>query len=429
MIKNRLIAVLLTTTLLSVGCSKEALTPEKDITPESSKNDTNDSSFEPSILNDSLALVALYKAFDGANWSYSNWTKTPLRYWEGVSLGDIDGQSRVVSVELHGDFIKGQIPSQIKMLTELQRLFITSSRYLTGSIIDEVFELRKLRVLNFEFTELTGELSPKIGQLTELDTLVLWKSQFAADNLDKGESSDVNWSRNTVFFSGSIPAEIGKLTKLRHMNFARAGFENAIPEEIGNLESVTRLDLSENRLTGAIPSSIGKLKKLDWLALCFNNLSGTIPEEVCNATALKTFIVSNNKLSGEIPAEIGNLPNLNYLAVENNLLTGSLPSSLENCRKLGLVYASNNQLSGSVPSELGRRHPWLIAVYLENNNLTGSLPNIVGNEVTTGTWCCSFYVAGNKLSGTVPEMFMRFPESARKSLIPQQSGFGFDNLK
>lgn len=410
--------------LLLASCSKEILI-DQEPNPSSKPTEIDTPDFAPSTKNDSLALVAMYNALDGSNWKFSKWTRTPLRYWDGVEMTKIDGQDRVTSVKIYGDKLKGELPSEIKMLTELRKLVVAQSDFVKGTIIDEVFELTKLTVLDFQFTSLTGELSPRIGQLTELDTLNLWKGRFEASK----PGGDVNWDKNTVLFSGSIPAEIGNLTKLRFANFARAGFQGEIPSSIGNLGSVTRLDLSENRLSGSIPSSIGKLQNVEWLALCNNQLTGTIPDEICNAKALQFLSVSDNKLTGSVPSEIGNLPELRDLRFENNMITGSLPTSLENSKKLGLVYGGNNKLSGTIPSELGRRHPWLVQIHLENNNLEGSLPDIVGNDTPSGTWICLFYVSGNRLAGNVPAAMMNFPESTRKKVLPQQSGYGFDNLQ
>lgn len=425
MITNKLSLLLFSTVILMMAsCSKENLPNGEPTTGTPETTESEIFNFIPSTRNDSLALVSIYKALDGTNWKFSNWTRTPIRYWEGVELTEIDGQKRVTSVKLYGNRLKGELPVKIKMLTELRKLVIAQSDFVKGRIIDEVFELTKLNVLDFQFTQLNGELSPRIGQLTELDTLNLWKSRYETPDLD----GNVNWNKNSVLFSGSIPTEIGKLTKLRFLNFARAGFQGELPSSIGDLASVTRLDLSENRLSGQIPASIGDLQNVEWLALCNNLFTGAIPDEICNAAALQFLSVSDNKLTGSVPAEIGNLPELRDLRFENNMITGGLPKSLENSKKLGLVYGGNNKLSGTIPSQLGRRHPWLVQVHLENNNIEGSLPEIVGNDTPYGTWICLFYVAGNKLTGSVPSALMNFPESARKTVLPQQNGFGFDNL-
>lgn len=424
MTKNRTYLLLFSVVmLLLASCSKENL-GDQEPEPSTKPTETDISDFTPSTKSDSLALVAIYNALDGANWKFSKWTRTPIRYWEGVGVTKIDGQERVTSVRIYGDALKGELPTEIKMLTELRKLAIAQSDFVTGTIIDEVFELKKLNVLDFQFTRLSGELSPRIGQLTELDTLNLWKTRFDTPTPD----GNVNWDKNSVLFSGAIPAEIGKLTKLRFLNFARAGFQGELPASIGDLSSVTRLDLSENRLSGSIPASIGQLRNVEWLALCNNQFTGTIPDEICNAAALQFCSVSDNQLTGSVPAEIGNLPELRDLRFENNMISGSLPTSLENSKKLGLVYGGNNKLSGTIPAELGRRHPWLVQIHLENNNIEGSLPDIVGNDTPSGTWICLFYVAGNRLTGNVPSALMNFPESARKTVLPQQSGYGFDNL-
>lgn len=416
--------------LLFAGCSKQEEPTKEEPTqeesnPSSKSSEIDLSNFVPSTETDSLALVALYNALDGPNWKFSKWTRTPLRYWDGVELSKIDGQDRVTSLKIYGDKLKGQLPAEIKVLTELRKLAIAQSDFVKGEIIDEIFELKKLNVLDFQFTGLTGKLSPRIGELTELDTLNLWKGLFSAADAQ----GNVSWDKNSVLFSGAIPSQIGQLTKLRFLNFARAGFEGELPSTIGNLASVTRLDLSQNRLSGEIPASVGELKKVEWLALCNNMFTGSIPEQICEAEALQFVSFSDNKLTGSLPAQIGNLPELRDLRFENNMISGVLPTSLENSKKLGLVYGGNNKLSGAIPTELGRSHPWLVQVHLENNNLEGSLPEIVGNDTPSGTWICLFYVAGNRLSGNVPAELMKFPESARKTVLPQQAGYGFNNLQ
>ncbi|MEG2277371.1 MAG: hypothetical protein RSC80_06000 [Odoribacter sp.] len=424
---NFLLSMIATSAIL-FGCSKENVPMDEVLSQGGTKSDEN-RTFTPSRRNDSLALVAIYNALGGENWEYCYWKRTPMRYWNGIKFADINGEQRVVALELYGSRIKGQLPKEIGMLTELRTLRMAGSDCLRGSIIDEVYDLKKLKVLDFRFTELTGELSPRIGQLTELDTLILWKSQFKAHTWD--ENGKIQWhdGRNTELFSGSIPHEIGRLTKLKFLNFSRCGFTGVLPEELGNLTALDRLDLSECRFTGSIPASLGNLRNATWMALSVNQLTGSIPAELCRAENLETLILSDNQLTGSIPEEIGQLKQLNYFSIANNHLTGSLPVSMEENARLGIFYANDNQLSGTIPSQLGRRHPLLVYVHLENNQLTGSLPDIVGNDWGTGVWTCQFFVANNRMTGVVPDLLLRFPDSLRKKLLPQQPGFGFENFR
>lgn len=429
--KNRFLLSMVAVAAILSGCSKSDMLADEP-QPQTGTKSEFSGDFTPSRLNDSLALVALYDALGGENWTFTYWKRTPIRFWEGVTLADVNGEMRVVKLLLAGAQLKGELPREIAMLTELKSLRISDSDFLTGKIIDEVYSLTKLEMLNFRFTRLTGELSPLIGQLTELDSLDLWRSQFGSNVVGEDGYIDVNMNPNTVFFSGSLPREIGKLTKLEYLNLARCGFTGELPEELGNLTSAIWIDLTESRYTGSIPASLGKLKNLTSLMLADNQLTGNIPEELCEAESLETLIVSDNQLSGPIPSNIGHLSRLSYFDVSNNQLTGAIPQSIEDNGRLGIFYAQNNQLSGNIPSELGRRHPMLCFVRLSNNQLTGSLPDIVGYDLggVAGIYCASFYVDNNRLTGQVPDLWMRYNyELVSQLMLPQQPGYGFDNLK
>ena len=54
-----------------------------------------------------------------------------------------------------------------------------------------------------------------------------------------------------------------------------------------------RLTLYGNNLTGTIPSELGKLTKLRYLSLALNPLTGPIPSEIGLLTALSKFVLSS----------------------------------------------------------------------------------------------------------------------------------------
>ncbi|MEG1635176.1 MAG: hypothetical protein RR141_06065, partial [Rikenellaceae bacterium] len=49
----------------------------------------------------------------------------------------------------------------------------------------------------------------------------------------------------------------------------------------------------------------------------------------------------------------------------------------------------------------------------------------IGNVVKP--WYCSLSIKGNRFTGKIPAWLIQFPKDCRKNLIPQQTGFGFDN--
>jgi len=63
--------------------------------------------------------------------------------------------------------------------------------------------------------------------------------------------------------TGEIPPEIGNLTNLTYLYLSSNQLTGEIPPEIGNLTNLTSLILSGNQLTGGIPESICDLN-IDW---------------------------------------------------------------------------------------------------------------------------------------------------------------------
>ncbi|MCK5535840.1 MAG: hypothetical protein KAI79_03385, partial [Bacteroidales bacterium] len=74
---------------------------------------------------DSLALVALYNATDGENWTdNSNWLTGRVSDWYGITIND---EGRVTQIRLNGSSttkfgLSGSIPAEIGNLTQLTSL-------------------------------------------------------------------------------------------------------------------------------------------------------------------------------------------------------------------------------------------------------------------------------------------------------------------
>ena len=83
--------------------------------------------------------------------------------------------------------------------------------------------------------------------------------------------------------------------------------------EVNTDSQVMELRLSNNGLSGTIPPELGNLTRLDILLLNGNELSGTISSELGNLTLLEYLYLSENQLSGTIPPELGKLISQKYL--------------------------------------------------------------------------------------------------------------------
>ena len=95
---------------------------------------------------DRAALVALYNATNGANWTNSaNWgSDEPLGEWHGVTTDD-DG--RVTHLHLWENNLVGTIPSELGQLSSLTSLELQINKLVGGPIPAELGNLSNLTVL------------------------------------------------------------------------------------------------------------------------------------------------------------------------------------------------------------------------------------------------------------------------------------------
>ncbi|THU47805.1 hypothetical protein C4D60_Mb09t19510 [Musa balbisiana] len=92
--------------------------------------------------------------------------------------------------------------------------------------------------------------------------------------------------------SGTLSPSIGNLTNLEIVLLQNNNISGSIPPEIGKLFRLHTLDLSNNEFSGAIPTSLGNLRGLQYLRLNNNSLSGEFPLSLVNITQLAFMLGS-----------------------------------------------------------------------------------------------------------------------------------------
>ena len=92
--------------------------------------------------------------------------------------------------------------------------------------------------------------------------------------------------------SGNLPPEIGNLTELKIISLESNNIIGSLPPEIGNLINLNELYLDGNQFEGEIPPSIWGLTNLTKLTLGGSDISGTIPIEIGELTNLTNLVVN-----------------------------------------------------------------------------------------------------------------------------------------
>ena len=271
---------------------------------------------------DRAALMALYEATGGKNWTRSdNWcSDKPFGEWFGVAT---DSKGRVTSISLVQNNLTGHIPADVFSLYELIALDLQYNE-LTGEIPAEVGNAKKLGAIKLQHNKLTGTIPESIYGLDNLYMLELWSNKLS------GELSEKFWS----------------------------------------MPSLEHLAVDDNKITGQLTAAVAKAKKLRWLGVGSNLLKGTIPAAITELTELMYFSIENhpvsngtitetqNEISGPIPSNLDKLRKLHYFLVENNNLEGNLPKCLAQMPVLKCLEVYGNRLSGEIPEEVVACENW-----------------------------------------------------------------------
>jgi len=346
--------------------------------------------------SDSLALVNLYDATDGTNWTNTWDILQPMTTWHGIMLNEY---GCVTQIDLRSNKLAGNIPPELGNLEALERLYLQDNQLtdtippelgnllnlnqlwlfknqLTGTIPPELANLGNLSHLGLGTNLLTGSIPPQLGNLSSLIHLGLQNnqltgcfdfalmnlcSQLMTQNISTGNNFDVTWEDFCDMGDG-----ICTLTTCRQSDsLALVTLFNSTDGEdwtnTWNLYDpmdtwhgitlsaggcVSIVDLRDNELSGNIPPALGDLISLVRLYLHDNALTGSIPPDLGNLYSLEQLWLYGNFLTGNIPPELGNLSNLTRLGLTNNQLTGNLPSELGNLNNLIHLGVKTNQLSG-----------------------------------------------------------------------------------
>jgi Leucine-rich repeat (LRR) protein len=277
--------------------------------------------YEDCSYSDRLALMELYNATNGPNWTNNtNWgSSQPLYNWYGV---EVNSNGCVHKLNLNNNGLNGSLPEGIGNFSDIVVLNLSYNQ-LINSIPTTIGDLSSLKYLLLDHNALSGNLPTTIGNLSSL----------------------VSFGGNHNQLTGNIPTSIGDLLNLEFVSLSDNQLNNSIPSSIGNLSKLKQLHLQNNQLNNAIPSSLGSLSNLNILYLNGNQLTGSLPSSLGNLNSLTHMKLHYNQLTGSIPSNFSNLNNATSLDFRYNNLSGCFPNELTSlCGVNDVNFYGNSQL-------------------------------------------------------------------------------------
>jgi len=344
----------------------------QSISSTSEPNDITTMTPSSTGADDSLSqreiLELLYTATDGeSSWlRKDNWLDSDINVceWYGVACGD---GLQVQALELSANGLKGTTPPDLFQLSRLERLFLDANRELVvdlssiGSKVSSnlraivagntatasavgISMAPALQMLDLNATSVGSEVLDEISSLTSLQTLNLGNTR-----LDR-----------------ALPNEIGDFAaEMRELIAPNASLTGTIPASLGRLTRLVVLNLGDNMLTGPLPESFRDLVHLQILDLHRQNPSaGGIRGQLLPFDQIRSIAqmdLSSNSLSGSIPASflsgISDKSEGLDVILKNNLLSGRIPDALASFTELNLDVTSN--LISGVPDTLCSQGLWM----------------------------------------------------------------------
>jgi hypothetical protein len=145
----------------------------------------------------------------------------------------------------------------------------------------------------------------------------------------------------------SVPASIGKLSRLKTLIICNGRTDLLIPAEIGKLTQLSRLRIYNHHFE-TVPPEIGNLVNLEDIMLC-GDLTD-LPASVSNWKKLKSLYLSGNQFT-KLPSPLFQLPQLEHLNLSRNQIN-ELNDSIRLLKQLQELELDGNTELKTLPSDI-----------------------------------------------------------------------------
>ena len=381
-----------------------------------------------SLEDDSLALLQIYDALDGANWARSNnWRSgAPIAEWTDVTVKD----SRVIAVDLSENNLSGDFPEISNGLVGADTLDISGNHIVSLPDLSGLASLRLLDAshnrLGFASLELNQELTnllyiPQDSIGVRIDTLGQQGSEYLLTREVSGSANTYTWFKQSL--SGGGVTELENSGPTLTINVNGFGDEGAYYAEVTStvvtditlvtepiIFKVSSLERDSTALanmyaqmnganwTGEAANWPNESSIHEWFGVTIENervtelelpetgLTGALGRDILDVAGLVLVDLKDNRISA-LP-DFSALKNLTSLDVTGNHL--EFDDLEKNMDVSGIIYTSQRPIGGSAQETIpqGEDYEVIISVGGTANSYQWTLTNHLGANPTadvTGT--------------------------------------------
>ncbi|CAL9013559.1 unnamed protein product [Prunus brigantina] len=332
--------------------------------------------------------------------------------WDGVECDEDSGH--VVGLNLRSSCLYGSIDSSNSLfrLVHLQRLDLSDNHFNFSQIPSRFgHDLSSLTYLNLSNSFFSGQIPSEISKLSKLSTLDL------SFNYPKFDAYDNTYGISLKLIKGNMRSLVQNLTAIKQLHLSSVEMYSTVPDILVNASSLISLQLDDCGLNGEFPAGIFHLPNLEVLDVEDNsNLTGYFPNFNRSNNLLKKLNVGDTNFSGKLPASMGNLRSLNFLDISLCHFYPLVPSSLGNLTQLNYLHMTlfndvpNNNSTGQLVSEYSLS--WIAiltnlqSLSLGANKIRGKFPSFVANL----TQLSFLDLSGNEITGQIPSWLMNLTQ-------------------